>query len=383
MLRHFFKLIWNKKKANSLLMVEIWASFLVLFGVGSLIIYTIRNYIEPIGFEYENVWALTADQMNDTTEIVGKGQQAIARIRSYPEVLSVSNMSSNFPYSNSMMNNAYEYNKRKVQASTLITDENFGETLDIEMLEGKWFTAADSVGKYKPVVINHKMKEELFENESAVGKVISDKYKVTGVTGYFKEKGEFDKNKPILFEQVSGKFWNSVILMKVKPGTDAHFEAKLVKDVTSMLKDWTLEVDYLTDSRQNQHRITLVPVVIFLVVSLFLLVNVAFGLFGVLNLNIAKRKNEIGLRRALGATERNIALHFIAEMWVIATFSIVVGLLFAVQFPLLDVFGLPSGVYFLAILASIGIIYGIVTLCAWYPSAQASRINPATALHEE
>ena len=37
------------------------------------------------------------------------------------------------------------------------------------------------------------------------------------------------------------------MLIKVKPGTDAVFEAKVVKEIATMVKGWSVEVDYLTD----------------------------------------------------------------------------------------------------------------------------------------
>jgi putative ABC transport system permease protein len=150
-----------------------------------------------------------------------------------------------------------------------------------------------------------------------------------------------------------------------------------------MLPGWGVEVGYLKDSRKNRENLTLVPVLIFLIVSGFLLTNVALGLFGVLNLNISKRKGEIGLRRAMGATESGVTSQFLGEIWVLATFSLVIGLIFAVQFPLMNVFDLGKEIYIIAILAAVAVIYIIVTLCAWFPSKQAATIHPAVALHEE
>jgi putative ABC transport system permease protein len=85
----------------------------------------------------------------------------------------------------------------------------------------------------------------------------------------------------------------------------------------------------------------------------------------------------------MGATEGKVTIQFLGEIWVIATFSLIIGLLFAIQFPLMHVFDLDSEIYITAIFASIVVIYIIVTLCAWFPSHQASRIHPALALYEE
>ncbi|AUD01748.1 ABC transporter permease [Spirosoma pollinicola] len=384
MIPHLLKLIWNKKKAHSLLIVEIWASFLVLFGLATLIVVNVRNYREPMGFTYENVWAIGLKSNQDTVALAEKLQRVTQRLKAYPEVMSVSRMSSNFPFSSNQMNNGIEYKKRKVMADFYATDENFAKTLDIDVTEGNWYRSADSVGKYAPIVINQRIKDELFDNENPLGKIIGDRFKVVGVINTFKAKGEFMSDKPAVFELFKpNAIWNDTVLLKVKPGTDAVFEAKLVKEVAAMLTGWNVEVDYLTDSRKNQHNLVLVPIIIALIVSSFLLINVALGLFGVLNLSIAKRRGEIGLRRALGATGSGISTQFIGEIWVLATFAMLIGLLFAVQFPLLNVFDLQASIYVIAIVMAVAIIYGIVTLCALFPSQQAAMIQPATALHEE
>ncbi|GAB4026096.1 ABC transporter permease [Spirosoma gilvum] len=384
MLQHLFKLIWNKKKTHALLMVEIWASFMVLFGLATLIVINVRNYREPIGFSYENVWALGLKSNQDTVDVAEKLQRIKQRLRAYPEVTSVSRMSSNFPFSANQMNNGIEYQKRKVIADFYVADEDFAKTLDIPVVAGRWYRDIDSIGKYTPVLINRKTKEGLFGDENPLGKIIGEKFRVVGVVDNFKAKGEYMTNEPALFELVKADaVWNDTMLIKVKPGTDAVFEAKIVKEIASMAKGWSVEVDYLTDSRKNQHNLVQVPIIIALIVSSFLLINVALGLFGVLNLSIAKRRGEIGLRRAIGATGAGISSQFVGEIWVLATFAMLIGLLFAAQFPLLNVFDVQAGVYITAILIAIAVIYGIVTLCALFPSRQAALIQPAVALHEE
>ena len=388
MLRHLFKLIWNKKGSHSLLIVEIWASFMVLFGVLSLIVYNVSNYIQPIGFEYERIWNLQLSNNQDTVGVADKMNRIVQQIKSNKEVESLSRMSSNSPFSANQMMNGVTYKKVSISPEFFYTDENFSKTLNLPVVSGKWFTESDRVSKFTPIVINSKLKEILFVNENPLGKVIKvdDKksFKVVGVVDKFKSKGEFTSDTPALFEML-GKddTWSTNVLIKTKAGVDANFEAKLVKEVAATLPGWGIEVSYLTEQRKNRHNLTLVPVAIFLIVSGFLLTNVALGLFGILNLNIAKRKNEIGLRRAMGATEGGVTTQFLGEVWVLAALSVVIGLLFAVQFPIMHVFDLNANIYIVAIVIAIVLIFIIVTICAWWPSRQASRIHPAIALHEE
>lgn len=370
------------------MIIEIWAAFMVLFGVLTLIAYNLNNYVQPIGFSYQQVWNLDLASNQDTTEIGAKLAMAMQRIRSYKEVESASRMSSNTPFSANQMGNVITHNKVSIQVDYYHTDTEFSKTLDLPLTKGRWYRQGDMVAKFIPIVINKKTEEKLFQDESALNKLIKaddgKSYKVVGVVDKFKAKGEFMSDNPALFRLLAtDDHWNSNVLIKTKPGTDAYFEARLAKDLAVMLPGWGIEITYLTESRKNRENLTLVPVLIFLIVSGFLLTNVALGLFGVLNLNIARRKGEIGLRRAMGATEGRVTGQFLGEIWVLATFSMIIGLIFAIQFPLMNVFDLDSKVYIMAILATIAVIYIIVTFCAWFPSKQASQIHPAIALHEE
>jgi putative ABC transport system permease protein len=378
--------MWNKKRVHTLLIVEIVASFLVLFGVTSLITWNLRNYAEPLGFEYENVWVLGFGWQGQPDSLAtGLMQQIKTRIKSYPQVEAATLFGGNTPYSMNTSNNSIGYNKKYVLANTFTTEPDMAVTLGISITEGRWFSKADEAGEVQPVVINRKTKEELFGNEPAVGKLLDNQMKVIGVTGNFKTSGEYQENEPGVFRLGTGERLNHMrtMLVKVKPGTDANFEARLIKEIGMITKDWSVEVSYMEEQRRSRHKMVLIPVYIFLTISGFLLINVALGLFGILNLNIARRRGEIGLRRAVGATANGISRQFVGEMWVLATFALLLGLLFAVQFPLMNVFDLDAAIYTRAILISVLAIYGIVTVCALYPSRQAARIHPSVALHEE
>jgi putative ABC transport system permease protein len=106
-------------------------------------------------------------------------------------------------------------------------------------------------------------------------------------------------------------------------------------------------------------------------------------LFGVLWYNINKRKSEIGLRRAVGATGDSVSRQLIGEAMVLSTLALIIGSFFAVQFPLLNVFDLPASVYIFALIFAVTFIYLLVIFCALYPGRQAAAIYPAVALHEE
>jgi len=49
MIRHFFKLAWNRRRANGLIFVELLCSFLVLCGVLAAVVYNLDQWRRPMG----------------------------------------------------------------------------------------------------------------------------------------------------------------------------------------------------------------------------------------------------------------------------------------------------------------------------------------------
>ncbi len=65
MIRHLLKMVWNRKRKNALIMLEIFLSFLALFALFTTAGYLLHNYTRPLGFEYENAWIVELGQMDD------------------------------------------------------------------------------------------------------------------------------------------------------------------------------------------------------------------------------------------------------------------------------------------------------------------------------
>ena len=156
-----------------------------------------------------------------------------------------------------------------------------------------------------------------------------------------------------------------------------------MKQVYKITKGWDTQLSWMEDAKTTKDKFTWMPVLIMVIISSFLIVNVALGLFGLLWYNINQRKAEFGLRRAMGARTGLITKQLVSEILVIATFAILLGLIIAIQFPIMGVFNVDAYIFVLAIIFAILFIYGLTALCAYFPGRQASRIQPSTALHEE
>ena len=387
-------MIWNKKKQNALLISEMLISFLVLFAVFTLLVFDYQNYKKPLGLDYENVWLVTYNNAVKTTnsDSLTLFYEALRQtVKSLPEVKEISFVNDNTPFSNNTSQSGLTYNKKHIDHLNYhVVEDGYAAVLNSKMEEGRWFNKADVASKNEAIVINASLREQLFGSETAVGKLIGNdddknKMKIIGVIQDMKDKGDYARAGIAIYHRAdtSAFRWLGRILVSVSPNATAAFESRLYKTLANTMKNSNVEIAHLADMRTNINYFALVPMIVMIIVAGFLVINVSMGLFGILWYNINKRRGEIGLRRAVGASGHAVTLQLIGEAMVVASFSLIIGAFFAVQFPLLNVFDLSSNTYLIALALSIVFIYLLVLVCALYPGKQAAAIYPAVALHED
>ena len=405
MIRHILRLIWNRRKSNAMIMIEIFLSFIVLFALGSLIYFSVGNYLTPLGFTYDNVVVLrmNSNQVDyDPREMI---LQIGREIRSFDEVLQVSMASSNLPYARNYWGTTMTGGGRDFHSDYFFVDDDFAGTMGIVLIEGRWFGPEDNSARMKPIVINRTLREAMFGSQPALGKIVTegdydpnhgdrdsarkvDEFTVIGVIDNYRFDGEFSsvRNGHFRRNDLTDSTSNSTVgaLIKVRPGAGVPFEEKLMKRIQSMAPGWTFRIEPMKDMRRTYLREMILGAMPLVIIGGFLIFNVALGLFGILWYSINRRRGEIGLRCAVGADSRRISGQILGESLMIATLGIVLGVFFAIQVPIAGLFEMVGvGTYLLAIFSAAAFIYLIVAACALYPSRLAARIQPAEALRDE
>ena len=394
MIRHLFTLIWNRRRANFLLIAEIFLAFVVLFVVGSMLVYNQRNYRTPLGFAYEQVWRVDLDPgIQPQAGRLATVRQVMARLRAMPEVVVVGRTSSNTPFSgnvNSSDVGVGKESKQAIAASGHLMEDDLREVFQLPLVAGRWFDKRDDASSILPAVLSRDLAEQLFPQQSPLGKVVGRNgtdYRVVGLIERFRADGDLDEPRPAILMRVSPQdtAWGeaSAMLLRVRPGAGAALERRMTTEALAIAKGWSVGITALPEQRAARLKRMLTPIVALVLVCVFLVINVALGLFGVLWQTIQQRRAEIGVRRAMGATAGAVSGQILGEILVVTTFGLVLGLLVAAQFPLLGVLDVPVGVYGTAMLLATGLIYGLTTVCALYPSRLAAGIHPAVALREE
>lgn len=388
MIKHILQLLWNKKRSNVLLMLEIFLAFAVLFAVFSFSIYNLRNFSHPMGFETAGRLALTLEYQGgrDSAEVALMLEQLNRELRDLEFVEEIATSSYAWPYSGSMSRTSTETDGVSISMIIAEGDEHFLDVMGLRLLEGRWFNE-ESPRSVKPEwVVNQKFMTDYYPGRSMIDSIlpINGGVKIVGVIEDYRYRGEFEQPAAIQFNYISPTARNlGAILLKIKPGTPPQAEEQLNKLVAEITKTNNFNIRNLDEMRQRANRSVWIPMIALLGVCGFLCVNVAMGLFGVLWHNIQKRRSEIGLRKAAGASSGNISRQFILETLVLALLSALPCAVFAAQLPLMNIIPIDPSIFYEAIALSLLTIAGLVVLCTFVPARKAALIHAAEALHDE
>jgi len=296
------------------------------------------------------------------------------------------------------------YGNRKVENSLLAGDStDLASVSNINLAEGRLWTEDENTRRSNVVVLGHDSAEQLFQNESPIGKEIQSEGDVFTVIGVF------DK-----FPQAFGGGRNT-------QDNSAFFPLDTFRKLHPEIKDFWVSVKYddpkfkplvIDEIRELLRRRRKVHVeeddnfAIFgpdslarlwnsLTGSLFLFmvavssVGLMVGGVGVMNImlvSVTERTREIGVRKAIGATKANILLQFTIEAMTLCAVGGLIGILAGALFTLI----LHFAVSFLhAALSSMWVLVAFVVSCfiglvfGIYPAWKASNLNPIEALRYE
>jgi putative ABC transport system permease protein len=408
MIKHLCKLVWNRRRINFLITLEIFISFLVVFGVIVFAVWYADNYRHPLGFDYQNVWNVQASfqqklDESDKQQNLDTGRQLLSTLKDFGEIESVAAVML-APYSNGDWQNGQTINGRNVSCWINYMTDDAKEVFGLKIVRGRWFGKEDDGQDYKPVVLNQKTARDYFGDEDPIGQNMIDRLeekdrvkkdgtkrkeqRVVGVIDDFRKNGEFRELYGYLIFRNDLKLPDGEtprnFVLKVRPGTTADFEEKLVKRMQAVARDWSFDVRSIAQMRAENHQSYYVPLAAFGLVAGFLMLMVALGLTGVLWQSVTQRTKEIGLRRAKGATAHRIYHQILGELLLITSIGLLLGTLVVIQFPLLDFLGFATPqVYFYSLLISLALIFLLTLICGLYPSRLATKVQPAEALHYE
>lgn len=291
------------------------------------------------------------------------------------------------------------YGETTVRANVLGVLENYPNIRKTELIRGRFFSKEEVENRDKVAIIGYKIYESFFKDENPIGKILLLYRSPVEVIGVLRPMGvdlsgnDQDNQIIVPLSTMTRRFLNVDYLTNIYAQTQQEEQLKTAKeDIRKLLRD----NHKLKKGDKDDFFIQTISDIATIKSDAVNLVNdlgntssfLSFGIGGlgilaIMILTVSERKKEIGIRRACGATKKDIIYQFLFETLFLTTIGTLLGLFianlitviisFVGKFPLK--FSLISFVYTTGLSFLFGLFAGI------YPAKKAAEVDPIKVLN--
>ena len=283
----------------------------------------------------------------------------------------------------------------EVSASVSCTAIEYGylEMYGFQLEEGKFFSVSDVEEGMQKIILSHDMAEQLFPDGNALGQKIM--LVVNKVTFGFKIVG-ITKDQTTGMETGTAFIPRGFYSKKIKPNpsadsvlvqvTSQEKSSPMVQTLTSYCKNLTgtdsVRVNSMKTMIEQVSKITETMSLLLAAVAAISLLVGGIGIMNIMIVTVTERRQEIGIRKALGANQKDIMQQFLIESASITVIGGILGIIFGILISLVLEYikGMSFALSFQACIVSfvfslfVGIFFGI------NPALRAAKLDPVVAL---
>jgi putative ABC transport system permease protein len=308
------------------------------------------------------------------------------------------------------------YLDRKLEGRVVGVTPNFPQLNGLHVSQGRFLSNLDNERFANVAVIGAETADILFPVEDPIGKSIhvgeNHDYTVVGVTehkavsagiGSSLSAQDYNRDVYIPFATDQARFGKLLItfrtgsrqaekleISQLTVAVDDMAHVKKTADIIQGLLDQyhtqkdtsiTVPLDLLEKAEQTQRLFTLV---LGAIASISLMVG-GIGIMNIMLATVTERTREIGIRRALGAKRRDIALQFLMETVVLAGVGGVMGVClgFALSYAVTRFFHFPTIIRPWSPMLAFGVSVAVGLIFGTYPARRAATMDPIEALRHE
>lgn len=286
---------------------------------------------------------------------------------------------------------AIEANGEKEIGYVMGTNVDFFKVLNSEPLAGGYFTKSDIQARSKKAVLGAVLAENLFDNpEEAIGRTIrfnNQRYKVIGVAEKTGDR-EQDNSAIIPYKTTYGSLNPDKTFFMIYLGVADEDDVASVKSEAEAILSRRYEDDEFSVSEQSEILSTvnqifnIVNGVLVAIGSISLIVG-GIGIMNIMYASVTERTKEIGIRRAVGATEIDILSQFLAESVILSVLGGVAGLLLATLIVAIIRQFFPAAINLFSVIITFVISSGIGIFFGVFPARRAAKLPPIEAIRYE
>lgn len=295
--------------------------------------------------------------------------------------------------------------KKHLKRSIAMINPSYLKTHRITLLSGRNINEFDVTQRSRVCLISKKLARLLFETATPVGQTVSlgqAALNVVGVVEPFsnqamgealmEDEESMDPNDLLVPYTTALRLESDLRIDEISLYVDKNYSGNALQQIQSSIEKNSKTMDdfSIQDPKeilaQIEKQTALFTTFLGAIASISLLVG-GVGIMNVMLTSVAERTREIGIRKALGASQKDILYQFVIEACVICTLGGVIGIFLGVVVSYLipwmtnhkistSIVGNSLAVSFLFSLV-VGIVFGI------FPALKGSKLSPAEALRVE
>jgi putative ABC transport system permease protein len=287
---------------------------------------------------------------------------------------------------------------REKDISVMGASPEYARVRNLVVLSGRFFDAGDEQSRNKVGVLTEKMAEELYGSvDAAVGKVIKLSGLPFTVIGTFKEgvdtfgQSEVQDYTMLIPFTVSRYFTENAAVKQIfftvaSPDDVIPATAQIERVIRSRHRPESVyTVSNLTQLLSVWDKIANALTIGLLLIAAVTLLVSGIGIMNIMLATVSSRIREIGIRKAIGATNREIRIQFLAEAVSISLVGGVIGIVIGLAVPFsvrfLTAYRIPvsglSAIIAIVVSSLVGVIFGTL------PATRAAQLDPVESLRYE
>ena len=388
----------SKRVLGRMLLVAQVAIAVVLVVGALLFLTTLRNLrAVDVGFDPSNLMLVRVDPRlvyEDDDQVERVHAAMVERVAAVAGVEKVSLAQSAFLSGSTSSRTMHRPEMEGTDGTgvhILVVAPEFFETLGIPRLAGRDFLASDTDETGDVAIVNATAAREFF-GDNAVGERMGWRaeertaVEVVGVVGDVKYAAMREAAPPTIFVPYAQSGTGRSMVLQMRTTTDP---TALIEPVRAALREVDPAVPILNVSTQSeeiaqqlsQERFFAMAYAAFGAAALLL---AAIGLFGVASYGVAERRQEIGVRCALGATRSDVMRLVVGESMTLVAVGLVLGVVgsfSAARLLRALLFEVSVGAPVPLLIAAL-LLVAVCGLAAYLPARRAASIDPVTALQQ-
>lgn len=363
MIKIIFKTIWNQRRQNGWIMIElILVGFFLWKSISPLTEIISTNLIDN-GYDESGLYFAQLSMYNEKNsrynvnmdnDTVNRAtfMRAVNAIKQCPEVSSygIADSWSSIPNSmnwtgNSIYPDTTDYNTQ-MYAFCNDVGGDLMETYRLkDALTGNIMHVNDKISPDQAVYISDQLAKNIFGSINIIGKIVhigEDSTKVFKIAGVFKDvktRGD-DTPQPLTIISINLKdagYTSALICFKIKDGVNSKkFEEKFKHYIAPRITTgnfYAFTLNNIKDIKQyylecsgtkNTYRLQIM-------MSGFFLICVFLGMTGTFWIRCNNRRGDIGILKAMGSSSRHITIQFVTEALILVTIAFIISMIWIVN----------------------------------------------------